>query len=214
MNNLNEYIDEYKLGAILLPEIRHHLQLKKFKKGEFILNARKPVEYIYFLVEGIAEVNSITLSGNKIFIDNLLPLELFGDLEYINQETPSFDVVAMKDTICILLPFKIVEKHFEDNAMFWKLMAKEGNKKLSQTNRAIILQRTHSLRMVLSSYLIKNDYTINFEYISDLAAQLNVSYRNLSRVIKALSDEGIIKKEKHKIITLDREKLDEYSVDI
>ena len=68
--------------------------------------------------------------------------------------------------------------------------------------------------MVLANHLIMNDYIIHFEYITDLATQLNVSYRHLSRVIKALSGEGIIKKERHKLITLDKDKLDEYSVDL
>jgi CRP-like cAMP-binding protein len=214
LNKLNNYIDKFNLNDVFPKEIRKFLKIKKYQKGETIFNAYKPVLYIYFLVEGLVEINSIMLSGNKLFINNLFPLELIGDLEYMNEQDAMFDVVAADDCITILLPFEVAKKHLENNPKFWKLLAIECNKKLLRTNRSIILKGSYSLKTVLANHLIKNKYEINFTSLVNLASQLNVSYRNLSRVIKILAEEGIIKKERKKIITLDREKLNDYSVNI
>jgi CRP-like cAMP-binding protein len=214
LNKLNNYIDKFNLNDVFPKEIRKFLKIKKYQKGETIFNAYKPVLYIYFLVEGLVEINSILLSGNKLFINNLFPLELIGDLEYMNEQDAMFDVVAADDCITILLPFEVAKKHLENNPKFWKLLAIECNKKLLRTNRSIILKGSYSLKTVLANHLIKNKYEINFTSLVNLASQLNVSYRNLSRVIKILAEEGIIKKERKKIITLDREKLNDYSVNI
>lgn len=214
LNRLDKYIEKFNLGDVFPKEIRKFLKIKKFQKGEIIFNAYKPVLYIYFLVEGLVEINSIMLSGNKLFINNLFPLELIGDLEYMNNQDAMFDVVSADDCTAILLPFEVARKHLENNPEFWKLLAIECNKKLLRTNKAIILKGSYSLKTVLANHLIKNDFEINFDSLVNLASHLNVSYRNLSRVIKALSEEGIIRKERKKIITLNREKLKSYSVNI
>lgn len=214
LSKLENYIQKFGLEEVFSPEIRKFLKVKKYTKGEIIFNAYKPVLYIYFLVEGLVEINSIMISGNKLFINNLFPLELIGDLEYMNKQEAMFDVVAADDSTVILLPFDIAEKYLENNPQFWRLLATECSKKLLRTNKAIILKGSYSLKTVLANYLIKNNYEINFTSLVDLAAHLNVSYRNLSRVIKSLSEEGIIKKQRKKIITLKKEELENYSVNV
>ena len=125
-----------------------------------------------------------------------------------------FDVLAAKPSICIVLPFSVIEEHLETNYHFWKLIAVEGNTKLLRTNKATILKGTYTLKTVLANYIIKSGYSITFTSMADLALQLNVSYRNLSRVVKELTEEGVIYKERKKISTLDRERLEEYSAEL
>lgn len=213
-SNIKKYIKEYNLDNVLTGDIIPHLKLVKYKKDEVIFNAHESVTNIYFLVEGMVEISSMMLSGNKIFINNLYPLEIFGDLEYVNKEAPLFDVIAARDCLCIVLPFQVIEKHLEASYHFWKLMAVEGTTKLLRTNTATVLKGSYSLKTVLSNYIIKNNYTIVFNSMAELALQFNVSYRNLSRVIKELTEEGVIQKERKKITTINREKLEELSADL
>ena len=213
-NNIKGFIEKYNLEEILTDEVIPHLKLRKYNKSELIFRAHEPVKNIYFLVEGMVEISSMTLSGNKIFINYLYPLEMFGDVEYVNKKKSMFDVLAAKPSRCIILPFSVVEQYLETNYHFWKLLAVEGNTKLLRTNKATILKGTYSLKTVLANYIIKNEYTITFNSMADLALQFNVSYRNLSRVIKELGEEKVIQKERKRITTLDRERLEEYSAEL
>lgn len=212
--NIQRFIEDYNLKDVLTDEIIPYLRLETYKKDELILSAHQPVKNIYFLVEGMVEISSMMLSGNKIFINNLSPLEIFGDLEYVNKQLPLFDVLAANDSLCIVLPFSVIKRHLDTSHHFWKLMALEGNTKLLMTNRATILKGSYSLKTVLSNYIVKNNYEITFNSMAELALQFNVSYRNLSRIIKELTEEGVIAKERKKITTLDRKRLEEHSADL
>lgn len=213
-NNIQGFIEKYNLEEILTEEVIPHLKLRKYNKTELILSAHEPVRNIYFLVEGMVEISSMMLSGNKIFINNLYPLEIFGDVEYVNKQEPMFDVLAARNCMCIVLPFPVIKQYLETSYHFWKLLAVEGNTKLLKTNIATVLKGSYSLKTVLSNYIIKSGYTIQFNSMAELALQFNVSYRNLSRIIKELTEEGVISKERKKITTLDREKLEKYSADL
>lgn len=213
-NNIKGFIEKYHLEEILTEEVIPQLKLRKYNKTELILSAHEPVRNIYFLVEGVVEISSMMLSGNKIFINNLYPLEIFGDVEYVNKQEPMFDVLAAENCMCIVLPFPVIEQYLETSYHFWKLLATEGNTKLLKTNTATILKGSYSLKTVLSNYIIKSGYTIRFNSMAELALQFNVSYRNLSRIIKELTEEGVISKERKKITTLDRERLEKYSADL
>lgn len=212
--NIQEFIETYNLQDVLTDEVIPLLRLESYSKNELILSAHEPISNIYFLVEGLVEISSMMLSGNKIFINNLAPLEVFGDLEYVNQQLPLFDVFAAERSLCIVLPFNVIDKYLDKSYHFWKLMALEGNTKLLKTNRATILKGSYSLKTVLSNYIVKNNYEITFNSMAELALQFNVSYRNLSRIIKELIEDEIIIKERKKIIAIDREKIEEYSADL
>ena len=77
------YIDKYKLGDILPPEIMTYISIKTYKKNSLILEADKTIENLYFLLEGKIEVNSILENGKHIIIDELFPFSVFGDIEYV-----------------------------------------------------------------------------------------------------------------------------------
>ena len=66
INEIKYYIDKYKLGDILPPEIMTYISIKTYKKNSLILEADKTIENLYFLLEGKIEVNSILENGKHI----------------------------------------------------------------------------------------------------------------------------------------------------
>ena len=127
MKKIEQYITSYNLDDILIKEVHEKLLIKHYKKGEYILEAHKGTNSIYFIVEGTVEVSCILDNGNQICLNILRPLEIFGDIEYINKEEVLFDVVAKSDVIVILLPFQLAKDYLEDNINFWRFLAIEGN---------------------------------------------------------------------------------------
>ena len=107
MKKIEKYINFYHLDEILSKEVHEKLLIKHYKKGEYILEAHKGANSIYFIVEGTVEVSCILDNGNQICLNILRPLEIFGDIEYINKEEVLFDVVAKSDVVVLLLPFQI-----------------------------------------------------------------------------------------------------------
>ncbi|MGL5175277.1 MAG: Crp/Fnr family transcriptional regulator [Cetobacterium sp.] len=183
MNKIMNYISLFKLDDILTKEVQEKLHIKHYKKGEYILEAHKGTNSIYFIVEGTVEVSCILDNGNQVCLNILKPLEIFGDIEFINKQEVLFDVVAKSDVSVILLPFIIARELLNENIHFWKFLAIEGNKKLLNTNKAIFYKSTLKAKDIFLKYIEDNDGEIIFKSLDELSGRLNISYRNLTRII-------------------------------
>lgn len=197
MKKIEQYINFFNLDDILIKEVHEKLLIKHYKKGEYILEAHKGTNSIYFIVEGTVEVSCILDNGNQICLNILKPLEIFGDIEYINKEEVLFDVVAKSDVAVILLPFQLAKDYLEDNINFWRFLAIEGNKKLLNTNRAIFYKSTLKAKDIFIKYLEDNGGEITFKSLDELSGRLNISYRNLTRIIKFYISKGTIVKDRN-----------------
>ncbi|MDX8334959.1 MULTISPECIES: Crp/Fnr family transcriptional regulator [Cetobacterium] len=199
MKKIDKYITSFNLDDILIKEVQEKLLIKHFKKGEYILEAHKGANSIYFIVEGTVEVSCILDNGNQICLNVLKPLEIFGDIEYINKEEVLFDVVAKSNVVVLLLPFQVAREHLSDNINFWKFLAIEGNKKLLNTNRAIFYKSTLKAKDIFLKYVEDNNGEITFKSLDELSGRLNISYRNLTRIIAFYTKNGTIIKDRNSI---------------
>ena len=207
MKKIEQYINFFNLEEILIKEIHEKLLVKHYAKGEYILEAHKGSNSIYFVVEGTVEVSCILDNGNQICLNILRPLEIFGDIEYINKKEVLFDVVAKSDVVVILLPFQIAKDYLENNLNFWKFLAIEGNKKLLNTNKAIFYKSTLKAKDIFLKYVEDSGGEITFKSLDELSGRLNISYRNLTRIIKFYTR----KEFSHVSIALDRKLVHMYS---
>ncbi len=214
MKTVQEYIEFYKLENIITEEIRDKVYLQNFYKGASLLGAHDKVKNIYFILKGKVEISYILTNGKKLFINFLYPLEIFGDIEYINRNSALFDVYATEETIVLILPIKIADRYLHDNPYFLKFICEEGNKKLLKTNKAILLRKSLPLKPFFCNYIINKNFHITFKKLDDLAEELNVSYRNLTRIIKELVLEGIIEKNRYDIKVLEKDKILKFKEEI
>ena len=199
MNKILNYISLFKLDEILVKEVQEKLLLRHYKKGEYILEAHKGTNSIYFVVEGTVEVSCILDNGNQVCLNILKPLEIFGDIEFINKQEVLFDVVAKNDVSVILLPFVVAREFLNENINFWKFLAIEGNKKLLNTNKAIFYKSTLKAKDIFLKYIQDSDGEINFKSLDELSARLNIGYRNLTRIIAFYVKNKTISKDRNSI---------------
>lgn len=199
MSLIKKFIDMYNLNEILIKDIQEKILIKHYRKGEYILEAHKGSNSIYFIVQGTVEVSCILDNGNQVCLNVLKPLEIFGDIEYINKEEVLFDVIAKSDVVVILLPFQIANEYLINNINFWKFLALEGNKKLLNTNRAIFYKSTLKAKDIFSKYIEDNGGEITFKSLDELSSRLNISYRNLTRIIAQYVKSNTIEKNRNSI---------------
>lgn len=211
---ISDFIKKFRLEKVLPMSIWKYLSLKQYRKKEYIFNSSKEVMGIYFVVEGEVEVSTYLFNGRYLFINNLEPLEIFGDVEYISKDKAIFDVMATKKTIVLYLPFNIVDNYLLENPFFWRFIAKEGSEKLLRTNKSILLKSNYNLKSVFANYLVQNGYELHFKSLVELSQKLNVSYRNLTRVIKEFKEEKLIEKNKNSIIVLRKDIILEMTLDM
>jgi len=209
---IEKFIYTHKLNNLFSKENIKLFKLKKYSLGEVIVNAKDDVKHIYFIVSGGVDIHSFLASGRSIFINKLSPPEIFGDVEYLGETSMLFDVTAnSNNTLIMSISFKNIESYLKDNSQLWRFLGIASTQKLLTTNRAILLKEGFNLKNILALYLVKNDHLINFKSLNELSEELNVSYRNLTRVIKFFTDAEIIKKNRKSIVTLDKDAIKKYA---
>ena len=198
------YIDKFKLSDIITPELIRHASIKTLKNNTLFLETEEIINNIYIIVDGIVEVSSIMENGKHVTIDMLEPLSILGDIEYVTglYHTLQNLITRKENTKLIMIEFKYLDSLLADNVHFWKKIAVESADKLIRTNYAVLKRLNNKLEDIIIDLLIESNNEYRFSSLETLAKTLNVSYRNLTRVLKKLSDEKIIKKEKKKIIYL------------
>ncbi|MGL6100137.1 MAG: Crp/Fnr family transcriptional regulator [Fusobacteriaceae bacterium] len=199
MTKISKYIDFFNLNDILVKDIVEKLFIKNYKKDEYILESNNGANSIYFIVDGTVEISCILDNGNQVCLNVLKPLEIFGDIEFINDEEVLFDVIAKTDVTLILLPFSVARDSLNNNIHFWKFLAIEGNKKLLNTNRAIFYKSTLKAKDIFIKYLEDNNGYITFKSLDELSSRLNISYRNLTRIISYYNKKNLISKDRNSI---------------
>lgn len=200
------YIDKFGLSNILTPSIISDISIKAYKKNTLLYEAGDPVDNLCFLVEGKIEVNSFLENGNHHVIDELSPPAVFCDIEYVARIKTILQNLLSKEnnTKILAIPFSVLDVKVSDNVHFWKKLAVESADKLIKTNYSVLKKLNNKLEDIIVDILIENNYEYHFNSLEALSKDLNVSYRNLTRVLKKLSDKGIILREKKRIIYIRR----------
>ena len=207
---IQEFIEKYNLSTLFREDEIHLFKMKKYTKGENIVNANDNISSIYFILNGGVDIYSFLSTGKSIFINKLSPSEIFGDVEYFGKIPMMFDVIANSDTVILTLSYKFLKNNMSKNSDFWRFLGKNATEKLLKTNRAILLKEGLNLKNILALKLVNNDHLITFNSLNELATELNVSYRNLTRVIKFFSDLGVIEKNKKSIKTINFHEIESY----
>ena len=99
-----------------------------------------------------------------------------------------------------MLPFQIATEYLENNIYFWKFLATEGNKKLLSTNQAIFYKTTLKAKDLFIKYIEDNGGEIFFKSLDELSNRLNISYRNLTRIISHFTKEKKIIKDRKSVV--------------
>jgi len=208
---ITKFLEEYKLTSLFREDELHLFKVREYIKGENIVNAQEEVDHIYFIINGGVDIYSFLSTGKSIFINKLYPSDIFGDVEYFGKIPMMFDVIANNNTTIMSLSFDFLKKQLNNNSDFWKFLGKNATEKLLKTNQAILLKEGLNLKNILAIQLVKNNHIINFKTLNELSTELNVSYRNLTRVIKFFTNSNIIEKSKNSIKTINFQKINEYA---
>lgn len=208
---LNNYVEKYNLNSFLNDNLLNLLELHSFSKNEFICTLNDELLYMHFLVKGKAKVTTLLSTGKSLLLCFNTPLSIMGDLELIDNSFADCNVQALEECLCISLPLTLVKEFGYNDPIFLRFIISSLEKKLRSNSNYMSINLLLPLENRVASYLISalptGSSSVDIHGINNLSELLGTSYRHLSRVIKNLSDENIIKKNRNTIEILNLEKL-------
>ncbi len=193
-----------------LPNIQDlHPVILEFGAGEFLCHEECNLPYLIFICTGRAKVFCNLENGKRLLMSFYESGGVIGDLEFLmERDTAANSIQAITPLTCFAIPTGKNRTVLNNNNHFLRILSKGLAKKFqrSTTNCAHII--LYPLEVRLCSYIDTGcTQDIFNEKLTEVAEVLGTSYRHLIRALNRLIADGIIKKENHKYIILDRKEL-------
>ncbi|GGC89589.1 transcriptional regulator YeiL [Enterococcus wangshanyuanii] len=185
-----------------------------YEKNEYIVRFDKPVEQLFFMIEGRAKIYKIHENGKRSLLQFLTTGDFIGELSLLEVEDQVKDVQTIDQCICLALPYHKVKQELLDDNHFLKTIAKYLGKKVLLRVEHFSNNQNYELKHRLAAYMLQTEVAGSYqEKHTETAEFLGVSYRHLIYTFNEFQQLGLIKKQGKKY-NLNRTKLKELALDL
>lgn len=170
---------------------RPEFLLMHYAPGELLTNPFSPSRYLQFIVEGDLLLYDMPDEESTVMLQTTYnEVSFLGDVEFLDAQFTPFFVEARTDVYTLALHLSQYREVLQKDPVFLLYLCRTLANKL---NGAVIATAHHmslKKRVMLSLRYAKDGQTIT--KIGHLAQNLNVSRRQLMRVLKELCEEGVL----------------------
>lgn len=195
------------LDAIAAAAVR-----RQFNAGRVIYVEGEPAEWVYILESGWVKATRMTREGREQAMLFLRPVEVFGDIAVLTGTTYPGTVVALEDVTAWAIPARTileliprypdlamgVIRHLAERVLHYVLLVED----LSLRSVEARLARTllQNAQLVDGQLVVPRREWTTFD---EMAVRLGTVRDVLSRALKTLEAEGLLRVEKQAIVLLD-----------
>jgi len=211
-----DYLAEYKLESIFTDGVKEQLSLYSFCKGEVLCSKGEQLQSLYIIVNGKLKIFTTSPEGNTLIVRFKTPLAIVGDIEYVNGMDVLNIVEAVSEGELIAVRFDVLRTMESTQVDFLQFLLKIITHKLYTESQSSSLNLLLPVEVRLASYLLSlssdgegNIYhkEMKTSNLTEIAALIGTSYRQLNRVIQKLAIEGIIDRKKGLLYIKDLQRL-------
>lgn len=209
---LSAYLKEHHIESVFNEELKPYLTLYRFNPGELICRQGEPFEVLYVLVKGKIKIHTTTAEGKALILSFKTPLEVIGDVEYIQGIEMINTVEAVSPVDMIGVHHQWIRKHSADHSPLLRFLLDIITKKFYIKSNSLSFNLMHPVEVRLASYLLSVSFetsdAFEGEYaaisLTDTANLIGTSYRHLNRVIQKFCEDGLVERSKRSILIKDR----------
>lgn len=215
-DQLQSWLQKYLLEDIFSPPLRAHLSLYSYEQGEVICSKGDSSESLYVLVKGKLKIYTTSAEGKTLIISFKTPLELIGDVEYIQGTEMLNTVEAVSPVQMIVIPYRLLRQYGRNHSPLLQFLLEVITEKFYRKSDFLSLNLMHPVEVRLASYLLSITYDdsdpqfagqLSAISLVDTANFIGTSYRHLNRVIRKFCQDGLTERSKGYILVKDREGL-------
>ncbi|MGG1401286.1 cyclic nucleotide-binding domain-containing protein [Bacillus salipaludis] len=218
---LNDFLQMYELEPIFNEKLLPYLSLFHFEQGENVCSQGDVAEFLYVLVKGKLKIYTNSAEGKTLILSFKTPLEVIGDIEYVQNIHFINTVEAVSPVTLIGVQHHWLKKYASDYSPFLQFLLKIITEKFHLKSNSMSLSLMYPVEVRLASYLLSVSYDetnspVNKQpssvNLTDTANFIGTSYRHLNRVIQKFCEEGLVARNKGSIMVKDREGLQNFAI--
>jgi CRP/FNR family cyclic AMP-dependent transcriptional regulator len=196
--------------AALFPAIQH----RSYPKHSFMLRAGERSDALYIILSGRAKIVIDDGEGREVTLTTIGPSEFFGEMSLIDEKPRSASVEALESCEVLYIAKPEFMSCLKDNFDAAMLILKSVVSRLREADRKIAslaLMDVHGrvARLIMDLAKDSNGNWVVDTGSEEMARMVGASREMVSRVLKDMRDSGLIRRDKRKIIVLDRASMDQ-----
>lgn len=201
---IEDYLMELGLLKVVPGEILPYMSLSSYQPGEWICSQGEAADTLYFLVQGKIKIYTTSSEGKTLVLSFKTPLDLVGDIEYIQRCETLNTVEAVTPVQMLAIQYRWLDRFGDQNAAFLRFMLDIITKKFFMKSSSLSFNLLYPAEVRLASYLLSvvDDGTeeavnsqIKLEVLEDAAGMIGVSYRHMNRILSQWTEAGLVERE-------------------
>lgn len=195
-HTLEYYLKHFSLEKCFPKKFHNKLYLKTFKKGEIIFSISDSSQSLYLLVEGKLKISSAFYGDKEVVIEYCKPLEVLGEIEYIQNKDIYINVETITPCIVISISRYDFDLILKGNDELYRFLLKNLSEKLTKGVKKTLKFHQKPLKERVLEYLnsaSQNKEINNIKYL-EMAHSLKISDRYLRKILKEMVEDGVIEK--------------------
>ncbi|GGC07118.1 Crp/Fnr family transcriptional regulator [Pseudoduganella buxea] len=196
--------------------VKADMRVRSYAKRDVVLHKGGSGDGLLFLLTGQLQVIDVTEDGRAIGLRMLAPGDFFGEIALINNSTRSASVVAMTPVLVGFLPAATALHLFSHSPSVARQMLQHLAQKIQRDSEFRALLSINNTTKRIFTYLLLMVQTDadgisivkNLPTHQDIANMINTSRETVTRALLTLAQQGIIEKEQHRLVILNRAALE------
>lgn len=185
---------------------------RHFDAGQVIYLEGEPAEFVYILERGWIKATRMSREGREQAMMFLHPVELFGDIAAFTGTVYPCTVTALEAVDAWSIPAPTLQRLIQQNPALASVIIKKLGGRVLHYIELVEDLSLKSVEARLANTLLQNAEEINGQLVvvrrtwttfNEMAVRLGTVRDVLSRALKTLEAEGLLKVEKQEILLLD-----------
>jgi len=191
--------------ATLIPAV----QYRCYQRNSLILRAGEKTNALYVMLAGKAKATIGDGVGREVTVGTIGPSHFFGEFSLIDDQPRSANVQALEPCEVLFIPKSAFMAGLAQNFEAAMLMLRHVIGRMREADRKIASLALVDVKGRLAALLIELAKDVNGEWVVDtgseeLARMVGASREMVSRVVREMIEHGLIRRDKRKIVVLDR----------
>lgn len=207
-----------KLTDLQLDRVCQSSQIQQLAEGELLFSQSDKVTAFYMVLHGKIKLYRMSPDGQEKIIEIVRPGEVFAEaLMFTNQADYPVSSAALSEAIVISINAKNFQEMLWDSTGTCLLLLGDMSLRLRKLIKEIDTLTLHSGTCRVASYLIQEMSEDKKEFELDMAkniiaARLSIKPETFSRIVKSLTNQGILSINGNSVVIHDFEALKEHSL--
>lgn len=189
------YLEENSIAHLFSFSIEEFLEVREYKRDEWIIQEGKRPDFLFYVVEGKAKIYVTHQNGKVSLINFINANDYIGEMELLNDEYYTKGIQASTKTICFALPFYRYREKLLEDTRFLRELTRFLSLKATFMAAKYSQSLAFPLENRLADFILQTaDEGVYKEKHVTVCDYLGVSYRHLLHVLTQFCEKNYLQK--------------------